>query len=819
MNELRIALRSLLRSPGFSLVSISTLAIAIGANTTVFSFVNALLVRSLPVDEPAALRWVSWQGDLEGITGRGWWAQDNKGQTVSSSFPYPVYELLRDQSGANADVMGVYRLGQATVRLGTSVKTVDGLMVSDNFFETIGVGIQLGQPSFELGALDGSDSPVVLSHGLWRQSFNGDANVIGQSISIEGQQFVVSGILESGFRGPIKGYDSGFYLPFSSLPQIAAWPSLTDPACWWMELLVRLKGTRDEAELTGAMQSVLIQAVDQKYLVDSAAPMQLSLNNGRAGIRHSSEPLDAPLRPLAGVALTILLVVCANLAGLMIARGADRKHSIAIEGALGASQWQLLRRPLIECALLALGGAVFGMLIGSWSTSLLADWLWDRSLAVDVSFDRSVVVFTGVLSLGTMLLFGLLPTWRYSRANPCGSLKSRSSLGAPRLKWGRAFVSVQIGLTFVLLLSSTLFLRGLHRLSEVDLGFVMPDLHTFSIDAGGGGIEETERFEFYRRIRADILRLPGISDVGMASNPLVSHRVNTSEALVRDARTGEKMKLPMLFMRVDESFLPVIGTSLLMGRGFQLTDTEANKPVMIVNRTLAKQAFGNESPIGKVLEVGGDSFTVVGVCADFKYDSLKASESVSLLSSRQFPRSDDRMVCYFRSEGNHAELPSSISELMATRYSKVPVSEVESMQSIVHQSTGPERAAAYSCALLSGLALLLCGIGLYGLMCYLVAGRKGELGLRLALGDSRRGVTLRVVWDVLRLSLVGVLGGGLVAIGSLPMLAPYIYGPATIDLRAGMLATGFIVAVCVIAAWIPAIRASRTSPMTALLGD
>ena len=416
-NEIRIVIRSLLRAPGFSLVAVCTLALGLGANTTVFSLANALLFRPLPVEDPSALRWLSWSGNLEGITGRGWWAQGDRG-TVSSSFPYPVFELLRDHIGNEGDVMGVYRVSQATVSLGKAIQSLDGLMVSDNFFESIGIGAQLGQASFDLGEFDGDRDPVVLSHSMWQSAFNGDQKVIGQNVSIDGQSFVVSGVLEAGFRGPVKGHDGGFYLPFSVLPQIADWPSLDDAGCWWMELMVRVRASGDEANLTDSMQSVLTQAVDTKYLKEGANPLQLRLNNGSSGIRYSSEPLDAPLRPLAGVALTILIIVCANLAGLMIARGADRRHSIAIESALGANRWQLVKRPLLECALLASAGAVFGLLVGSWAKSLLADSLWDRSLPIDVALDRSVVIFTGLLSLLTMLLFGLLPTWLYSQVDP-----------------------------------------------------------------------------------------------------------------------------------------------------------------------------------------------------------------------------------------------------------------------------------------------------------------------------------------------------------------------------------------------------------------
>ena len=371
----------------------------------------------------------------------------------------------------------------------------------------------------------------------------------------------------------------------------------------------------------------------------------------------------------------------------------------------------------------------------------------------------------------------------------------------------------------MLLIVSSLFLRGLYRLSEVKLGFDVAEILTFSVDADGGGIEAVDRFGFYRQVRSEISQLPGINELAMASNRLINHNVNTTEAIVQDPGNKEAKKLNMLFMRIDESFFRTMGTRLLMGRSFQRTDTDKSEPTMIINKTLALQAFGSANPLGESFDVDGTLLRVVGVCEDFKYDSLKTSKPVSLLSCRQFPKNDERMVYYVRSETSHSGLARSIQELMAQRYPEVPVSAVESMASIVHDNTGPERAAAYASAALSGLALLLCGIGLYGLMCAMVAGRKGELGLRLALGDTRRGLGMRIVKDVLWLSMIGVCGGGLIAVLGMPMLQPYIFGFTRIGWKTGSLSMGFILVVCLVSAWIPARRASKTNPMTVLQSE
>ena len=818
VDEIRIGLRNLLKAPGFTLVAVCTLALGIGANTSVFSLANALLFRPLPVEDPTSLRWLSWSGNLQNVQGRGWWANDKLG-TTSSSFPYPTFDEFRAELAGSADVMGIHRIRETTVRAGRQALLVDGYLVSGNFFEGLGVSASLGRTFGDREDSIGADPVVVLSHALWQQAFSGAQEVVGESISIEGRSFSIIGVLPVGFQGPVKAYEGGYYLPFTALPQIKDWPRIGDASNWWMEVMLRLDKQTTEAQVKALLQASLTRNTESKYLEESAVPLLLGMHDGRSGIRFSSEPLDAPLRPLLGAVGMILLIACANLAGLMIARGAGRQHQAAIEGALGASRWCLLRRPMIECGLIAIAGAVLSLIVAAWGKVAVARWLWPSDIPIDYRYDGRVLLFTFAIALGTVFLFGLLPAWWYSMTDPGTSLRSRTSLGLPRLRWGPALVSIQIALSLVLLVGGGLFAQSLYRLSNVELGFQTESLLSFRVSAAGAGVDGAERLDFYQRIQNELERLPGVAEVALASNQLIADSANTTQAVVRRSGQSEGSELDMLFMHIDQSFLNSMGLNLLQGREFNSTDTKAGEQVMIINQQLAETAFPGDNPIGQMLYIEESAFRVVGVCANFKYESLKTSKSISLLPYRQYPDQNERMVFYVRTQNPMIEVAGMIQSKLTALHPNLPPPTIKSMDAQIRENIGSDRASAIVSGGLASLALVLCCIGLYGLMTYNVTRRTGELGLRMALGATRRGIAWRVLGEAAFLSLMGIIGGCLVSIWVNPLLEGRLF---SVGSREPLMLAGaalILLMVAFFSAWGPARLAMKIDPLDALRSD
>ena len=818
IDEIRIGVRNLLKVPGFTFVAVLTLGLGIGANTSVFSLANALLLRPLPVEDPGSLRWLSWTGKLQNIQGRGWWGNGEFG-TISSSFPYPIFDEFRAELADVADVMGLHRMSGTTVRAGQQVHLVDGYLVSGNFFEGMGL-----TPSFGRAFGDPDDSMdaanvVILSYRLWQQAYAGANDVIGKSISIEGGNFSIVGVLPAGFRGPVKGYEGGYYLPFSTLPQIKDWPRLGDAGDWWMEMMVRLKDPSSESRVRASLQASLSRNTEPKYLENPAIPLRLTMHDGRVGLRFSSESLDAPLRPLFGAVGMILLITCANLAGLLIARGARRQHQTAIEEALGASRWRLLRGSMIECVLISLAGTVLSFIVAAWGKVAVARWLWPSDLPIDFRHDGRVLVFTLLMALGAVFLFGLLPSWWYSRADPGKSLRSRSSLGLPRLRWGPALVSIQIALSLVLLVGAGLFAQSFYRLSKVDLGFETERLLTFRVNAAGAGVDGADRLAFYQGIQSELRKVPGVADVALASNQLISDSANTTQAVVRSSGQREGRELDMLFMRIDDSFLKAMRLNLLKGRDFLSSDTKAGENVMIMNQHLAKAAFPEGDPIGQILQIGESAFRVIGLCADFKYESLKTTKSISLFPYQQYPDQNKRMVFYIRTANSNVNVGPAIQAKLTAQYPALPALSIKSMNAQLREHTGSDRASAIVSGGLASLSLVLCCIGLYGLMTYSVSRRTSELGLRMALGSTRIGVARSVLSHAATLTLIGIGAGMFIATWLTPLFEGRLFRIGAVEPAILVGAAVILFLVALLSAWFPALRATKIDPLEALRSD
>ncbi len=819
IRDVRYSVRSLWKHKGFTVVAVATLALGIGANIALFSIANAIMLRSLPVKNPEELRWLTWKGKPQNIGGHGWSTGDGN-VSISSSFAYPTFEQFR-QYAEEAQIFGLKRIPEKTLGISGKAFSANGYSVSENFFQGLGVSASIGRVFAD--SEDGSEGSfsAVISHSLWQRVFGAQPDVLGQSLTIEGQVFRVAGVLPPGFRGPIRGYMGEFYIPFAAFLQIQDELRWTQKRFFWMEIMLRLRDQDSEPRAMNSLQSIMERATDERFLRDPEQPLRVVLHDGRAGLAYGFEPLSSPLHPLLGAAGVVLFIACANLAGLMLARGASREHQASVEAALGASRWQLMRRPFLESLLVAFAGATLGLGLALWSKGVLVSLLWPGGLPMNFGSDARVFIFTFAITVATALLFGFLPAWRLSKADSNSSLKTRSAMGLPRLRLGRALVSIQVGLSLVLLVGGGLFARSLYQLSQVETGFAHESLLAFPSNASSAGYEGLRRIAYYEEARAKLERLPGISSVSLGSKQLMSGKSSVTGTRKPGSHPeDDNDAIPTYTLRVGETFLRTMDLSLLRGRSFLPTDTEKSEKVVIINRRLAQAAFHEESVIGRALRIIGDGeYRVVGVCEDFKYEGLRGTHSIALFPYRQYPNSKDKMIFYARADVEPRGLISSIRKTMAAHDPMVPLPYIKTLSKQIEESSGEDRASAFASAGLASLALLLACIGLYGLMAYNIGRRTNEIGIRIALGATRRGVMVPLLKQAGWMAGVGIAGGLVVALGLAQLISDRLFGVEPFDMTTFVLAALTLLGVTLFAAWIPARNATKIDPLEALRAE
>lgn len=833
MHDLRFALRSLAKSPGFAAVAILSLALGIGANTAVFSLVNAILLGSLPVPNPQELRTIQWSGadtKLRMLTGSvrpvgsptkassPLVPGTSPGQRmISDAFTYPQYRALREQGAAQADLFGFTELHDINVHARLEPFTADGLMVSDNFFSGLGVRPALGR-LFAAGDDQAGTAPLaVISYDWWEKQFALSPDVLGQIVTLNGNAFTVIGVLPREFRGVEVSDTKPFYVPVSAQPLLMAnWPT-TSPDHWWMHLLARVRPGVSEAQLQAALDVILAGQVATVM----TAP-KIELGAGRAGTASDQQRYRQPLIILLSVVGIVILVACANLAGLLLARGAARQHEFAVRAALGSGRWRLVRQSLAESLVLALLGGTLGLLLAIWGKTAISRLLAGSAdgLRFDLSLDFTVLGFTFALSLVTAVLSGLWPALRAGRVDPLAGLKDRTALSAPKLRAGRTLVAAQIALSVLLLTGAGLYVRTLVNLVRIDPGFAAENLLLFQLNPRAAGLRGTAATEFFTRTQAALEKIPGSRAVTLMSVKLLAGSMSggsffslpTHPELIGDKRPGAYR------LNVGESFFTTMSIPLALGRGFTAADAEGAPKVVVVNQTFVKKYFPNEIPVGQILRIGQDDWQIIGVCSDAKYSDIRAAAPPTVYFSY---RQSGTGVAYFAVRTNlpPLSLATAVRQAVGAVDPNVPLSNLTTQEIVRDSRIAQEKMFATLVGALAGLAVLLACIGLYGLLAYNVARRTSEFGLRMALGAQRGDIARPILREALLLATAGLTIGVPAALGLTRLIQSQLYGVSPADpvtLTAGAL---LLLGVAAIAAWMPARRASHVDPMIALRAE
>jgi predicted permease len=805
--EVRHAIRTLLRAPGLSIVIVISIALGFAANATVFSVANGLLWGLLPVKDPGRMVMFS-EGD---------------------SFSYLDYIDYRDQTGDvfEGGVAAHFPLIPASVGGKGEPERAWGQAVSGNFFTVVGVPMALGRPLLAQDDQTAAKSHVaVLSNALWRRRFGGDANIVNQQVALNGQNYTVVGIAPAGFYGLDRGISSDFWVPLSLVEEI--FPDLNTDEGFrtkrdnqWLMLDARLKPQISRSR-AAVLVNVVKKRLDETYHKDDKHHDAITLQTAGGLIAGSATPAFTLMAVLMVVVGLVLLVACANVANLLLARAAERQKEVAIRLALGAVRWHLIRQLLIESFLLSLTGAGVGFLLAAGAARAISRFQLPLPfpVAFDFNVDMRVAIFTLGLSVVTALLFGLLPALRASRPDLVGALKSGQAVfgrvGRSGLR--NTLVVVQVALSLVLLTTAGLFLRSLGNASSIDIGFKPNNILIMTMDPKLQNYSHDKSAQFLAQLRERVTALPGVKAVSFVGVVPLSIGKTSYAYTVDAAKDHPAESVSAEVNNVGTDYFQAMGIPFLRGRDFNLQLD--GKRTAIINETMAANLFPGLDPVGREMHQDKEAYTVIGVARNSKSSTIgEKPANMAYLFLNAAPEKANSFfgtTIVVKTQANPLGMARTVRQQIAELDPNMAVFNTETMQEHVDKSLLLPRISALLLGIFGVVGLTLAAIGLYGVMSYSVRCRTREIGIRMALGAKpgrvlrtilRQGLTLTGIGLVIGLAVAAVLGR---------FTASVLYGTSGTDLVTFLIVSLVLLATAGVAVLIPAFRASHVEPTTAL---
>jgi predicted permease len=822
--DVRIALRGLRRSPGFTIIAILTLALGIGANTAIFQLVDAIRLRSLPVRDPHQLALVQL-ADRNGWRG----SQEKPWPTLTN----PQWEYFRDHQQIFS---GAFAWFSDTLGLGTDPAPVRGLFVSGDFFRVLGVAPQLGRIFAANEDRRGCGIPgVVLSHAFWQNEFAGDNAIIGRRITLKQHAVEVIGVIGPEFTGLEVGRGFDVAVPICS--QAALWNAenwLDDGAVWWLTVMGRRAANQDlasiDARLRASSAALFEATLSPKYPRENAADylkMTLRAAPGGAGVSDLRQPYEDPLLLLLAATGLVLLLACANLGNMILARASTREHEFAVRLSIGASRRRLVRQLMVENGLLALGGACAGLLIANFLSRFLVAFLGTEgnSLLIDLRPDGKLIAFCSVAVVGCCGAFGLLPAWRASHADTGDALKAngRATAGRSGSVLRQVLVAAQVTLSLVLVFGALLFSRTLGNLLAVDAGFLHAGVLAARVDYSHLNVPAPGRLSFQRDLLETIRATPGVASAAQTEVIPLSGNGGGSdiwrEGWQRDRAIGSRTHF------VGDGYMETMGMRLLAGRDFNRSDNLAGPRVAIVNQTLAKRLGLDPNPIGQRFRKEANpwdpetTFEIIGLVNDSKYFSLKEeSRPIAYYSTAQVSDPGPNVQLVIRSRPPGVDVVGPLRKALRAKYPGI-VTDFRRLETTIQNGLLRERLLATVSGFFGLLAALIAAVGVYGVISCLVVCRTREIGIRMALGASPRHVVQFVVSRATLLVTIGVIAGALAGVGAARAAKSMLFGLAPYDPSTLGLAAFSLIAVALAASFFPALRAVRFDALAALRKD
>ncbi len=819
-NDIKYAFRQLRKSPGFTVVAVISLALGIGANTAIFSALNAVLLRSLPVRSPHDLRLINWVGrnpKLSGYNGPGW-SDVAGGFEMGTSFSYPAYCTLREHGTGFAEIFAFSSPMSAIVVGHGEPATTSAMAVSGNYFAGYGAGPFIGRPITPEDDKPGAELVTVITYRWWEQHCGSNPNVVGKAVTISKISFTVIGILPRNYVGPVAGDSANIYVPMSVTPRLRPTQPLDSPDTWWVQIMGRLAPGANQTQAQASLSVLFRQSLNMsKVTMDEGGIM---LEDGSRGQLMLRRELAKPFFMLTIAVGMVLLIACANLAGLLLARGAARQHEMAVRAAIGARRWRLIRQSLTESLVLSLIGGGLGVVVAAWGKQILLGFMASlpEGFTFDLRTDKNVLMFTLVISLLTSLIFGILPAIRASRVDPAKALKNRSALGAPRLIMGKVLVAVQVCLSVLLMVAAGLMVRTFANLARVAPGFDPENVLLFRVRPADAGYGEKQYIDVYDRIRTAVTGIPGVRAVSFASFPLASGTSSSDDIEFQGGQNEAGRKWLTNYLEVGEDFFGTMNIPLLLGRDFTTADTAAGMAVAIVNETFVRRYFADRNPIGQTFIMHhptSHTVQIIGISRDVKYKGVR--ENIVPLIYLSLRQHASRGVSFaVRSVVPPYSLMPAIRQAVAQVDPELPLSVIRTQAEVLNKSIAPDRLFALLGGSLALLAVLLSCVGLYGLMAYNVARRTSEIGIRMALGATPANVVRPILREAVVLATIGLAAGVPVALALARLIKSQLYGVAPTDPMTLIGASGLLMAVAFVSAWIPARRAMKIKPMEAL---
>lgn len=825
--DLRYSMRMLARSPVFTLVAVGSLALGIGANTAIFSLMNVVMLRSLPVEEPGKLV-------LFG-NGRAAGSTDSLPHESWNLFSYQFYRSFSQKNEVFSGVTAINSIEFAThgALAGGEREMLRAALVSGTYFSVLGVNPDRGRVLSEADDKVPGNSAVAVASFSWWQRHGSDPAVMGKAVHIEGTDYTIVGVAARGFFGTTVGQSPDFWIPLSMEKEISpGWNGLGDKWFQSLYLIARLKPGVTQAQATANTNLVFKQYVRSEYLAPSpsqkdladVAHAQIDLNPGGRGLPRLSALFSLPLEILTAIAGLVLLIACANLANLLLARGAARSREFAMRMAIGATRARIVRQLLTESFVLALAGAAIG--VGcAWNASHLLLTMAIRSpevAAMSVSPDPRVLTFTLVITVSTAVLFGLAPAVRATRLDLTGALKQGRGIASPssRISLARGLIVGQIALSLVLLAAASLFLRSLVKLTQVDTGFNKQNVLIFNLDEYSAGLPLDARLvTLQQQIEERVQMLPGVHAASFAMFTFNEGQWSTDVTAQGVPRTPENSQ-DVFNNVVGNQFFSAMDLPIVTGRGFDSRDRIDSPKVAIINETMANRFFPGGSPIGRHFGFGDDpahsgDIEIVGVVKNAKYVALQESPEGAMY----FPYA--QRVQYFgnfevRYSGDVGQMIPAVRRTIADVNPNVLVGNISTLTEQVDASTANQRLIARLSAFFGLLAALLVCIGIYGLLSYGVARRTSEIGVRMALGAKRSNVLWLILREILVLVAAGVALGIPLALAGNQLAVKLLYGLTPADPASLLAAITMLVSIALLAGYLPARKASRVEPTVAL---
>jgi predicted permease len=806
MRDVRYTMRALLKTPGFTLVAVLSLALGIGANTAIYSIIHAVLLRPLPVEEPERLV-----------------------QLAARSLPYPVYADILHSNSTLSDA-AAFSAEQFSLNVGERAEVISGSFVTGNYFDVLGVRPSVGRTFLPDEDRTPATHPVaVISHSLWQRAYGGASDVTGQTILLNDYPLTIVGVAPRGFRGTNLTLAPEVWIPIQMWTPLATGEALRlkpERRTWgWLAAFGRLKEGVTFDQVRAEMSTIASQ-IKQAHPREtprsfSIEPAPLAI--AATGLRGRSQVVRFVLI-LAGIVGIVLLIACANVANLLLARAIQRRKEIAVRLALGATRRRIVRQLLTESFMLATLGGGLGLLFAMWAIDTLAAYELPGRIAIShlgLDLSREALVFTLLTSIVTAVLFGLLPALQSSRTDLVTVIKGEESAHAfGRLRLRGALLAVQVALCLVLLVGAGLFVRSLQKAIVTDPGFDVEKIALLSVNLGLQRYTEARAENFYGHSVERAEALPYVESASWTTSPQMAQVAPYSLFVSYEGyepREGEEPEAE--FNYVGDDYFKTMGISLVRGRDFGEADIQGATPVAIVNETVARRYFFDRDPVGRSLRVGGRPATIIGVARDSKYHRL-TEEGVPYvympLKQNLANVGLETLTLLVRAKGDPAAALAGLREEIKSIDPTLPITGAMTMREHIGRLLMAQRFGSTLLGLFSALTLLLASIGIYGVVAYSVTQRTREIGIRMALGASRKDILKLVVAKSLLPVGVGVAAGLAAALVLTRAINSFLFDVSATDPASFAAAVLLLGLTALVAGYVPARRATRVDPMTAL---